>query len=184
MSDSMQSSDWKGFMRKHWGLGVIFGIAAVLVLIGAVYVFWWFIGEAQSSGLVPSSLGLWTMSNLITFVLHAIFWELLIIGIPVAIAAIVGWQWWMRLPADERRGFRMGRHGKRSGGGGGGGLLLFIAFCIKVYLDGNWHVPIGTFTLNYVVSSMILILILAGVIFGIPATIAAVWWVRREMRSS
>jgi len=57
-------------------------------------------------------------------------------------------------------------------------------FCIKVYLDGNWNVPIGMFTLNYVVSSMILILIIAGVIFRIPATIVAVWWVRREMRSS
>jgi len=181
----MASTDnWKGFMRKHWGLGVILGVAAVLVTVGSVYVFWWFVGDAQSSSLVPSSLGLWTMSNLITFILHAIFWELLIIGIPVVIAGVVGWRWWMRLPADERGGFRMGKHGRRSGGSGGGGFLLFIAFCIKVYMDGNWNVPIGTFTLNYVVSSMILILILAGVIFGIPATIAAVWWVRREIRSS
>ena len=179
-----ESYGWKMFVKKHWSLGAVFGAAAVLVLIGAVYVFWWFVGDAQSSGLVPSNLGLWTMSNLITFILYAIFWELLIIGIPLVIAAVVGWRWWMRLPVDERRGFRMGKHGRRSGGSGGGGVLLFIVFCIKVYLDGNWNVPIGMFTLNYVVSSMILILIIAGVIFGIPATIVAVWWVRREMRSS
>jgi hypothetical protein len=69
-----------------------------------------------------------------------------------------------------------------SQGGGGVSLLLFIAFCIKVYVDGNWNVAIATWTLNYVVYSMLWILIWILIIFGIPATIAAIWWIRREVK--
>ena len=51
-------SGWKKFLRKHWKIVAIFVVAGVLVFIGAIYVFLWFIGQAQSTGLVPSSLGL------------------------------------------------------------------------------------------------------------------------------
>jgi hypothetical protein len=59
--------------------------------------------------------------------------------------------------------------------------LLFIAFALKVYVDGNWNMAISTYTLDYVVGSMITILIWTAVIFGIPATIGVVWWIRHEM---
>jgi len=175
-------SDWKRFMRRHWGIVALFAVAFILVLAGVVYVFWWFVGNAQSAGLVPSSLGLWTMGNLLTFILNAIFWELLFIGIPVVIGALIGWQWWRRLPDEERKGYHFGKRSRKTDGSGGISLLFFIAFCIKVYIDGNWNVPIATWTLNYIVGSMITILIWAAVIFGIPIAIGAAWWIRREMR--
>src|ERR1700745_2748626 len=92
-----EAMGWKSFMRKHSSVVVIFAISVGLVIAAAVYVFWWFVGIAQSSGLVPSSLGLWTTNNLITFILNGIFWELLLIGIPVIIGAIIVWQWLRRL---------------------------------------------------------------------------------------
>ncbi len=168
-------------MRKHWQAAVLFGLAAVFAIAGSIYVFLWFVSDAQSTGLVPSTLGLWTMSHLVNFIIYAVFWEVLIIGIPVAIAAIAAWKWWTRIPRDEWKGLRFtGR--KRSTGGGGGSLLFFIVFCIKVYIDGNWHVPIATFTLDYVVGSMITILVWGLIIFGIPAAIGLTWWVNREMK--
>jgi len=180
----MEGSEWKGFMRKHWTMVAVFVAAGILAFVGAVYVFWWFAGNAQSTGLVPRTLGLWTMANLVNFILNAIFWELLLIGIPVIVAGFLGWRlWWKRIPADERRGYRLFRKRSRtSRGGGGGGLLFFIAFCIKVYLDGNWNIPIATFTLDYVVSSAILILEWGLVIIGIPVAVAAVLWVRYELK--
>ncbi len=178
-----EGSDWKRFMSKHWGIVALFVVAAILAVAGAVYVFLWFVGNAQSTGFVPKTLGLWTMANLVNFILNAMFWELLLIGIPVVVGAVAGWLWLRRLPGEERRGYRL--FGKRSGttrGSGGVSLLFFIAFCIKVYLDGNWNVAISTWTLDYVVSSMILILELVVIIFGIPAAIGVIWWMRHEMK--
>jgi len=59
--------------------------------------------------------------------------------------------------------------------------LLFIAFAIKIYVDGNWNVAISSWTLDYVVGSMITILIWTVAIFAIPATIGVIWWIRHEM---
>lgn len=182
MTAETEGSAWKGFVRKHMTAMVIFAASAIVAIVGAVYVLVWFSRDAQSSGLVPSSLGLWTMGSLISFILYLILYELLIIGIPVVVAGVIAWQWWRRIRETEWRGFRFRRRPGKGRGGGGGGLLFFIGFCIKVYVDGNWNVPISTFTINYVVDSMVLILEWVAVIFGIPATIAAFWWLRRELK--
>jgi hypothetical protein len=178
-----EASDWRRFMRRHWKAVAIFVVACALTLAGAVYVFLWFVKNAQSTGLVPATLGLWTMANCVTFILNAIFWELLLIGIPGVIGVVAGWLWWRRLPDEERRGYRFfGRRSRARGGSGGLSLLFFIAFCIKVYLDGNWNVAIATWTLDYVVGSMVLILEWVLVIFGIPIAIGVIWWIRHETK--
>lgn len=176
-------SDWKRFMRKHWRIVATIGVAGILVVAATIDVFLWFVGNAQSSGLVPGTLGLWTMANLVNFILYAIFWELLLVGIPVVVAVVVGWVLWKRLPIGELRGYRLFRKRSRTSRGGGGvSLFFFIAFCIKVYLDGNWNVPISTWTLDYVVGTMVLILEWTLIILGIPAAIAAIWWTRYKMK--
>jgi len=173
------SDGWR-FVRKHWKAVAAFVVAGAATVAGAVYVFLWFEKSAQSTGLVPPTLGLWTMANLVNFILNAIFWELLLVGIPVIIGAVVGWLWWRRLPYEEKGGYHFGRRSRATGGSGGFSFLFFVAFCIKVYLDGKWSVPIASFTLDYVVGSMVLILEWVLVIFGIPAAIALVWWIRHE----
>jgi hypothetical protein len=178
-------SEGKAFMRKHWKVVALFVATGILAFIGAIYVFLWFVGNAQSTGLVPSTLGLWTMSNLVSFILHAIFWELLLIGIPVAIGAILGWQWWKRLPIEEKSEYRFFGKGSRSSRAGGAiSPLLFIAFAIKVYVDGNWNLAISNYTLDYVVGSVITILIWTVAIFAIPATIGVIWWIRNGMNKN
>lgn len=170
-------------MRKHWKVVAIFVVACALALAGAVYVFLWFVKNAQSTGLVPVTLGLWTMANCVTFILNVIFWELLLIGIPVVIGAVAGWLWWRRLPDEERREYHFfGRRSRATGGSGGLSFLFFIAFCIKVYLDSNWNVAIATWTLDYVVDSMVLILEWVLIIFGIPIAIGVIWWTRHETK--
>jgi hypothetical protein len=176
-----KDSDWKKFIRKHWGIVAVFVVAVALAFAGAVYVFRWFAGNAQSTGLVPSTLNLWTMGHVVTFILHLIFWELVLIGIPVAVGAVLGWQWWKRLPAEEKEYRFFGKGSRSRNAGGGISLLLFIAFAIKVYVDGNWNVAISTWTLDYVVGSIITILMWTAAIFAIPATIGILWWIRHEL---
>jgi hypothetical protein len=176
-------SNWANFLKKHWKIVAIFALAGILLSIGAIYVFLWFTADAQTTGLAPSTLGLWTMGNAVSFILHLIFWELLFTGIPAIISAVIGWQWWKRLPEQEKREYNLSVKSSRSSRAGGAiSPLLFIAFAIKVYVDGKWNVAISTYTLDYVVGSMITILIWILVIFGIPAAIGIIWWIRHEMK--
>src|SRR5438105_14068162 len=157
-------------MRKHWRTVATFVVAGILAVASAVYVFLWFVGNAQSTGVVPRTLGLWTMGNLVSFILDAIFWELLLVGIPVVVAVVGGWLLWKRLSDEEMRGYRLFRKRSRTTRGGGGvSLFFFITFAITVYLDGNWHVPISTWTLDYLAGSMFLVLEWTMMLRGIPA---------------
>ena len=51
------SEVWKKFVRKHWNMLALFVVAIILASVGAVYVFLWFVGDAQSTGMVPSDFG-------------------------------------------------------------------------------------------------------------------------------
>ena len=112
--------------------------------------------------------------------MYAVFWELLLVGVPIAIVVVLVWLWWKRLPEEERRGGQFG--GRKRSAGGGVSLLFFIGFCLKVFIDGKWNVPIAAFSLDYVVGSLITILVWGVIIFGIPIAIGLIWWISREMK--
>ena len=173
------SEIWKKFFRRHWGFVVLVVVGAILAFVGAILVYLGFVGAAQLTGLVPTILGLWTMGHLVTFLINLIFWEALLIGVPVILAAVAGWLWWKKLPNKEKKEYRFfGKRARTSSGGGGVSAFFFVAFCIKVFIDGNWNIPIATWTLDYVVYSMLTILIWVLIIFGIPAAIGIIWWIR------
>lgn len=173
--------DWSGFMRKHWVAFAAFIAAAILAAAGAVYVFVWFTGNIQAVGFVPSSLALWSMGDVLTFIVHGIFWELVLIGIPAAVGAVIGWQWWRRVPQEEKTRYSLQSKSSSKGSRAGGVIspLLFIAFALKVYVDGNWGTAISSWSLDYVVGSMVTILIWIAAIFAIPGVIVLVWWITR-----
>ncbi len=180
---------WKLFVRKHWTMLTAWIVAAALAVIGAILVFLWFVGDAQATGLVPQMLNLWTMDYLITFLLHAFFWVIVLIGIPVIVfAAAIYVLWWKKLPTEERQNYRR-RHlfGKKSRSRDSGGAITFlvnIGFIIKVYVDGNWNVPFASWTFNYLVYSYLTIIMWMAVIFGIPLLLGVIWWINREMKKT
>jgi len=175
-----KGSGWAKFIAKHWMAFAVFMAAGILAVAGSVYVFVWFTGNAQSIALVPSTLGAWSMNDFVLFILHAIFWELVLIGIPVAVGAIIGWIWWKKLPSEETYHLSGKKGSKSNRAGGAISPLLFIAFAIKVYVDGNWTLAFSSYTLDYVVGSMVTILIWIAAIFAIPAIVGIVWWVHHE----
>lgn len=179
------SEGWRIFLRNHWKIFLLFVVGAILALIGTILVFLWFVGESQSSGMVPTLLGLWTMGNLVTFLLNLIFWEILLVGIPVALAAVAGWLWWRKLPLEERKEYRFfGPRSRATNGGNAFSLLVLIAFCIKVYVDGNWDVAFLTWTFDYFVNSMLTALVWVLIIFGIPVALGLMWWLLRGRKQT
>jgi len=177
------SEGWKKFLRKHWNMVTLFVVAAILVSVGAVYVFLWSVGNAQSTGMVPATLGPWTMGHLVTFILHMILWEVLFIGVPVILAAVAGWLWWKKLPDEEKKEYRFfGTRSRATSGGGSISLLVLIAFCIKVFIDGNWNVAFATWTFDYLVYSLLWALIWISIIFGIPIVLGIIWWINHELK--
>ena len=177
---------WKKFLRKHWNIVVLFVVGAILVSIGAIFVYLWVVGDAQLTGLVPATLDLWAMGYIVTFLLHLIFWEAILIGIPVILAAVVGWLWWKKLPDDEKEEYKrehlFGKRSRRTEGGEGISFLIFIVFIIKIFLDGKWNVAFATWTFDYLVYSCLWALIWVLIIFGIPIVIGGTWWLHREMK--
>ena len=177
---------WKKFLSKHFKMFVLFVVSAILAFMGIIYILLWFVEEAQLTGLIPETLNLWTMGYLVTFLLHLIFWIVILIGIPVIIAiAAVYFLWWKKLPDDERQEYN-NRHlfGKRSNRSDAGGVFSFfinIGFIIKVNLDGNWNEPFADWTFDYLVYSYITASIWVLLIFGIPIAIGGTWWIFNEM---
>jgi len=173
---------WRKFLRRHWTMLVVFGVGILLVSAGAILVFLWVVGDAQSHGLVPTTLDLWTMGHIVTFLVRLVFWEVLLVGIPTILAAVGVWQWWKRLPGEEKAEYHFfeGRSRATSGGGGSISFLVFIAFCIKVYTDGNWNVAVATWTLDYLVYSWLTALLWVLAIVGIPIALGVIWWIRHE----
>jgi len=177
---------FKKFLKKHWQMLALFIVIATVAIAGAIYVFLWFVGGA-SPDLAPPLLSGWAMGHFIPFILHLIFWEAIFIGIPVLITiAAIYFGWWKKLPDKERKEYRdkhlFGKRSKRSDAGGGFSFLIFIVFCIKVYLDGNWGVAIATWKFDYLVYSYLWAIIWVLIIFGIPIAIGGTWWLRHEMK--
>lgn len=179
---------WKIFISRHWKMFALFIAIAIIAIIGAIYVFLWFVGDAQSTGLVPEILGEWTIGYIVTFLLNLLFWEILFIGIPVLIVIVaIIFLWWKKLPEDERKEYKrghlfFGKRSYRSDGSGGISFLIFIFFIIKVWLDGNWDLAFGTWELDYLVSSWITALIWVLVIFAIPIGLGAIWWIHSQIK--
>ncbi len=113
------SEGWRLLIRGHWKMFALFIALAVMALIGAVLVYLWFVGQAQVTGLVPTTLGLWTMGHVVSFLLNLLFWEIILVGIPVIIIFVLGWLWWRRLPLEERGAYLFGPRSRTSSGGNG-----------------------------------------------------------------
>ena len=178
---------WKKFLGKHFKMFVLFVVSAILAFMGVIFVFLWFVEDAQLTGLVPEALSLWTMGYFVTFLLHLIFWMILLIGIPTILAvAAIYFLWWKKLPDDERKEYReehlFGKRSARKDGGEGITFLVNIAFVIKVYLDGNWNEPFATWKFDYLVYSYLTALIWVLLIFGIPIAIGGTWWLLYGMK--
>lgn len=179
---------WKKFLENHWKMALILVVGIIGAILGAIFVFLWRVSDAQATGMVPSSIGLWTVGYAVTFILNVILWEALIIGIPVVVAVIlVVVLWWNKLPEEEKEGYKREppkgwRRRRTSMGGGGGGVLILIAWLLVVWIDNMWNTAFQDWTFNYWVYSGLIAVLWIAIIFGIPIVVLGSLWLLRELK--
>ena len=165
---------WPRKIIEHWKAFTVFIIGCAVALAGAILVLFWFIETSPIGAMGTATIGEWTLAWIWEFFIFLILWELLIVGIPVAVAFGVGWYlFWNRLSSEEKAEFK-GRDKKKhrgSSAGGGFGFAMFIAFSIYMYIKGDFFTPFGDKPYLYWVYSWFLALAWLLVIFGIPAAI-------------
>ena len=176
-------------MKRHWSMFVLWIVVIIGALIGAIYVFFWFVKDAQATGLVPEALGLWSMKHLIDFLLNLLFWEIVIIGIPLLIViGLIYLLWWKKLPYDELKEYKerhlFGKNSRTRDSGTGISLLINIGFAIKVYLDGNWDKPFAEWKFDYLIQSYFTVILWLLVIIGTPIIIGGAWWIWHKMKKT
>ena len=176
-SEEQLDEEKKRFLLKHWKMTLVMAVCIAVAVIVALLVFLWVVNEAAA--VMPASLGDWTVGYLITFILHLIFWELLLVvtwGIPLA--AVLYWQF-SKLPDAEL----WKPQGGRREGGDAFGFFIGIAWLIMIWIDGRWNQTFEVWTFTEWIYSWLTALGWVLVIFGIPAVVILVLWlVNREMK--
>jgi len=178
---------WGRKIKDHWGVLAVSIIGCVLAVVGALLVLFWFIETSPIGAMGTATVGEWTLAWIWEFLIFLILWELLIVGIPVGVALVVGWHfWWNRLPAEEKAEFKGRWRGRGTAEGGGFGFAMFIAYSIYMYINGDFFTPFGDYPYTHWVYSWFLTLAWLLVVFGIPAAIILIIvyfkvWRKKEM---
>ncbi len=178
---------WKIFMSRHWRMFALGVATFIFAIVGAVLVFLWLAGDAQATGLVPRYLGSWAMVHVIDFILHLIFWLLVLIVLPLIIIAATTYKlWYKRLPKKERHAYwkaKLFKSKSKSRDSSSGFSFIFnILFMVKVYIDGNWHEPFSSWSFDYVIDIFLWSIMIILVIIGIPILLGGIWWLARAIR--
>lgn len=207
--ESFEISDeafWKLMLKKHFWKLVPFIAVIIAAFISGVYVFVTLIELPTEYPEGPYALWYfndWSIGRVIWFVIIFLVRELLFVGLPtLGVFAIIGAIIWFTLPDADRaeikaRGKRReakkkkkeekewwdkkGKPVAQGGGGGGFVFLVWVAFLIIVAVNGNWDVQFGNLNLFYFVETFIWAIIWVGIIFGIPAAILLIWWIRKKL---
>jgi len=168
---------WPRKIKQHWLAFTVFVIGCIAALAGAIMVLFWFIETSPIGAMGQATIGEWTIAWIWEFFIYLILWELLLVGVPVAVAFGVGWYvFWKRLSAEEKDEFKGREKKKHRGSSAGGcfGIIMFIAFSVYMYLNGDFFTPLGTFPYSYLVYSWFQALAWMLIIFGIPIAIILV----------
>ncbi|MFX1560464.1 MAG: hypothetical protein ACFFBL_07735 [Promethearchaeota archaeon] len=177
-NDELLDEKQMRFMKKHWRMTIVFAAVFAVAVTVAVLVFLWFIENAQTTALLPSTLGEFTVGYLITFILHVIFWELLLVGSWVLVIVVVIYlKWYNKLPEEERLGGP--KRGSREEGDAIG-FLIGVFWLIIIWTSDRWDLAFNAWTLTDWVISWLTAVGWVFVVFGIPIGIYFIYWIMTE----
>jgi hypothetical protein len=165
---------WKDLIKQHWLAFTIFIIGSICAIAGAIWVLFWYIETSSIGAMGTATIGEWTLAWIWEFFIYLIFWELLLVGVPIVVAFGIGWLIFKkRLSSEEKEAYdnRDKQKHKKSSAGGAFGILMFIAFSIYMYIKGDFYTPFDTYGYSYWIYSWFEALGWLLIIFGIPVGI-------------
>ncbi len=166
---------WKRKIKEHYKTFIVIIIAGVCAIIGLLLVLFWFMQTSPIGGQGSWLFNDWSLMHVVCFIILLILWELLFVGIPVALFfGVGGYIWWNRLSEEKKQEFRdrekkKTHRAREAGGGGGFGLFMFIAYCVYMAVQGYYDVSFGTFPYSFWIYSWFLTLMWILIVLGIPA---------------
>ncbi len=176
--DELLDEQQKRFLKRHWKMTLVFAAVFAVAVSAAVIVLLWFVENAQATALLPSTLGEFTVGYLITFILHVIFWELLLVGSWVLVIVVVLYlKWYNMLPEEERLGGP--KRGSREEGDAIG-FLIGVFWLIIIWTSGRWDLAFNAWTLTDWVISWLSAVGWVFVVFGIPIAVYFIYWIVKE----
>ncbi len=181
---------WKAFLKTHWKIALVAIGGIIGAVIGAIYVFLWRTIGVEAQAIYPATLDLWTVGFAIRLIIDLILWELLIVFVPVIVAVVALYLlWWKKLPADEQNVFKNAprentpkKKGRRRNGRGFFNVLVGITWLIIIAVNGKWDEAFRLWTFTFLINSIVGAFLWDLVILGIPAGIALIWWLKRELK--
>lgn len=183
-SEELSDEVWKKFLRRHWKMTIVLAVGIAGAAIVALFVFLRVVADAQTTGLVPTALGQWTVGYLVIFILNVILWELVFVAswvIPIVV--VIYFQWYKKLPDEERQEYEGGsRRGRSAGEGGGFSFFVGLIWLIIVWTTGKWNLAFQAWTFNDFIYSWLAACLWVLLIVGILGTIFIIWWIRKEMK--
>jgi hypothetical protein len=184
-SEKKTESFWRQFIRSHWkmGVGITAGIATVVVV--GVWVFLWYIAVAQAAGFIPATLGQWTIGYVLAFCLNVLFWELVfVVSWVLPLGALVYFQWFKKLPAEEQKMFDSdSKRGKSAGEGGGLSFFVTVTWLFIMWFAGRWDLAFQSWTLNDWVYTWLQAALWDLLIIAVPVSIGLIWWLSKDSKS-
>ncbi|MFW9787767.1 MAG: hypothetical protein ACFFE2_14265 [Candidatus Thorarchaeota archaeon] len=167
----------RNFLRKYWKMTTVMVALIIAAAVEALLVFLWWIADAQP-GLIPESLGDWSVGTIVITILHLLFWEIVLVGLWVLVAVIVLYtRWYNNLPEEDK--FPKRERGRREQGDAFG-FLVGITWLIFIWVTGDWNRTFVDWTVNDWVFSWLWAIFWDLLIFGIPILLYFVYWVRKD----
>ncbi len=161
------------FLIKYWKMTIMMAVVVTAAVIVDLFVFLSVVANALATGLVPVTLGLWSVGSIITFGLNLVFWEIVFVFTWIIPVMAGFYFWYTKLPDEEQKGWKP--NGRRESGDAIG-FLVGITWLIMLWVDGRWNLTFDSWTFNDWVFSW---LTAAGwdlIIFGIPLIIILILW--------
>ena len=180
-----QEAAMRNFLRRHWKMTILAGIGIAIMVIVSIYVLLWVVSSSLVLGIIPDTLGAWSVGLLFGFFFILLFWELVFVASWAIPIAIVFWAiWYRKLPEEERKELESPRKRSRDVGGGGGiSAFVTLIWIVLVWFTGRWSITFNTWLVADFVYTWLVAFLIALVPLIIGGVIFLAWWMTKGSKT-